>query len=398
MMVLSIAFVIVIGGGLLINFNKDKKKKGGDEGAGAAARAPAEFLRNQRDRALSSRNEDTLPPEAELTFPETTELPVAYRDDRPPAPPPPPSPPSGGRGGGADLLPAAYRSSLVPRTIEGSIFGARQRQEPSGTYAEQYPYSSDGQARNAADEYQEYQRRAAGSAVPGAAAAAAYQNDKQSFYDSGGGGGTITNGRFLGDSSLWIGTIVPGILETGINTDLPGNVIARVTQNVYDSRTGKKLLIPQGSILVARYNDSVSYAQHRVQIVWDTLIRPDGFQIDLEGMNGVDRKGLSGQAAEYHENWFEYLKAAGIIMMFSVANSKMTEEAAKYTAASTAAGIAQANSEFVNQMGGNIVARAMNIQPTLTVENGTLINIMLNKTIYLPPVEDFPVTKKYTLR
>ena len=190
---------------------------------------------------------------------------------------------------------------------------------------------------------------------------------------------------------------MPGILETAINTDLPGHVLARVTQHIYDSRTGKKLLIPQGTILVAKYNSSVSYAQHRVQIVWDTLIRPDGFHLELEGMNSVDKTGMSGQAAVYRENWFEYLKAAGIVTLFSIANAKMTEEAAKHASSTTAAGIAESNSELVNQLGGNMVARAMNIQPTLTVENGALINIMLNKTLYLPPVDDYPAVQKYIL-
>jgi type IV secretion system protein VirB10 len=186
-------------------------------------------------------------------------------------------------------------------------------------------------------------------------------------------------------------------METAVNTDLPGNVLARVTQNIYDSRTGRALLIPQGTILVAKYNSSVSYAQHRVQIVWDTLIRPDGFYLELEGMNNVDKAGMSGQTAEYHENWFEYLKAAGIVTLFSVANSAMAETAAKYSSNTAAAGITQANSDIVNQLGGNIVNRAMNIQPTLTVENGTVINIMLNKNLYLPPVDGYPVTRKYIL-
>jgi type IV secretory pathway VirB10-like protein len=205
-------------------------------------------------------------------------------------------------------------------------------------------------------------------------------------------------GALLGDNSLWIGTIIPGILITAINTDLPGNVLARVTANIYDSKTGKKLLIPQGSILSAQYNSSVSYAQSRVQIVWDTLIRPDGYLINLDSQNGVDEKGMSGQGAKYHENWFEYVKAAGLINVFSVANAKMTESAAKYATDETAASMAQANSEFVNELGSNFVGRAMNIQPTLTVDGGTSINIMLNKTLYLSPVDDHSVTGKYILR
>jgi type IV secretion system protein VirB10 len=223
------------------------------------------------------------------------------------------------------------------------------------------------------------------------------QADKQAFYDSGAGGGSLGSGRFLGENAIWIGTVIPGILETAVNTDLPGNVLARVTQNIYDSRTGRSLLIPQGTILVAKYNSSVSYAQRRVQIVWDTLIRPDGYHLELEGMNSVDKAGMSGQAAQYHENWFEYLKAAGIVTLFSIANSAMTETAAKYASNAAASGIAESNSELVNQLGGNMAGRAMNIQPTLAVENGTLINSMLNKNLYLPPAGGRPVTQKYIL-
>jgi type IV secretion system protein VirB10 len=220
------------------------------------------------------------------------------------------------------------------------------------------------------------------------------QDNKQSFFDAS-PGGSVFNGRYLGDNSLWIGTVIPAVLETSVNTDLPGNVLARVTQNVFDSRTGKNLLIPQGTLLVARYNSSVSYAQKRVQIVWDSLIRPDGYHVELEGANGVDKTGMSGQDAKYHENWFEYLKAAGIITMFTVANSSLTEATAANAADSNAANIALANSQTVNQLGSNIISRAMNIQPTLTVDNGTRVNVMLNKTLYLPPVSVYQAAQKF---
>ena len=192
--------------------------------------------------------------------------------------------------------------------------------------------------------------------------------------------------------------MIPAVLETSVNTDLPGNVIARVSENVYDSRTGQKLLIPQGSILVARYNSSVSYAQKRVQIVWDLLIRPDGYQLELEGMNGVDKRGMAGLPAEYRENWFEYVKAAGIITMFSIANSRMAEETAKYGSSETAAGVTASNAEFINQIGGNIVSRAMDIQPTLILHSGEKVFVMLNKNVYLPPVQNHPVSGKYILK
>jgi type IV secretion system protein VirB10 len=216
-------------------------------------------------------------------------------------------------------------------------------------------------------------------------AQAAAQTNREQFYGAGYGGAS-RGGYYIGEDTLWIGTIIPAVLVTGINTDLPGEVIGRVTENIYDSRTGQHLLIPQGTVLAARYNSSISYAQHRVQIVWDELIRPDGYMLELEGMNAVDKEGASGQEAAYHENWFEYLKAAGIITLFTLANTRVTEDAAKYS--TTAAGnVAQANGQIVNQLGGNIIDRALDIQPTLTVDSGTRINIMLNKNIYLPEVK-----------
>ena len=187
------------------------------------------------------------------------------------------------------------------------------------------------------------------------------------------------------------------MLVTAVNTDLPGNVIARVTQNIYDSRTGKNLLIPQGTLLVAQYNSSVSYAQRRVQIVWDILIRPDGYQIELEGMNGVDPQGMAGIKAAYNENWFEYVKAAGIISLFSVANAKLTEEVASRASEEMATAVVTANAEFIRDIGGNLISKAIEIQPTLTVANGERISVMLNKNIFLPPVDGYPVTQKYTL-
>jgi type IV secretion system protein VirB10 len=428
MIALSVVLSVVVGGGFIFNINRDKKKNAADaETMAAAARSPADFLKTQRDRALSAKPESADPGSGTEAVPDPLPGPEAdpaaglspYRPDSRTvyvgsSPPPPPpaaagnrtsAPASGGSrsSGGADPLQAALRSPLVPQGIEGSLFAGGQagsRQAAAGTY-QQYT-GAQAQGNAAANDYLS-QALAARNAMPqvsyGSPDPYTQQNaqgNKQEFYPSG-SGGAIDSGGFLQDNALWIGTIVPGVLETGINTDLPGDVIARVTQNVYDSRTGGNLLIPQGTILVARYNSSVSYAQKRVQIAWDVLIRPDGFTVELGGMNAVDRRGYSGQEADYHENWFEYLKAAGIINIFSVANAKMTEEAATYASSDTAAAVAQANSQYVNQIGGNFVSRAMNIQPTLTVDSGTLINIMLNKTIYLPPVEDYGASQKYIL-
>jgi type IV secretion system protein VirB10 len=408
LIVLTCAFAFIICGGLLLNINK--KKSGGDESDNnRAARVPQGFLQDELNKTGRVTTEGMAVQGADAedsALPEITEItPYTAQNTAYPAAPSSSGtaaviPPQQQGGGGAASSGAPARntadySALIP-AIEGSLFGGSRAQNSaasSGTYAEQYPYA----AYPAADQnpYAAYQAQGQPNpaGMPYAApvqidqwASQNAQADKAAFSNSA-TGGAINSGYFLGENSLWIGTIVQAVLETSINTDLPGNVIARITHNVYDSRTGKKLLVPQGTLLIAKYNSSISYAQNRVQIVWNTLVRPDGFYIELEGMPAVDSQGMSGQEAQYHENWFEYVKAAGIITMFSIANSKMADEAAKYASGAVQESIVAGNAEFVNQIGGSIVSKAMNIQPTLTVESATLINVMLNKTVYLPPVK-----------
>jgi len=394
MLIIIITFAVIIGGGFLYSAIRPNKKTAKTTTEVSAGDSSSSFLSSLRDRAVNSRDRETAAEEnPELASDPEPSLPPVTFNRSPQVDElrnyPPPQNTSGNAAPSArqeDLTP--YRSSLVP-PVEGSLFASGRPQAPpqqAGTNASNDYYQNALAAQNAA-------RNAYGSQVSDYVS----QNDqsnKQSFYDSSQNGGAIAGGRFLGENAIWAGTLLPGILETAINTDLPGNILARVTRNIYDSQTGRKLLIPQGTILIAKYNSSVSYAQHRVQIVWDTLIRPDGFQLDLAGMNSVDKAGMSGQEAEYHENWFEYLKAAGIITMFSLANARMTEAAAKYSADASASAVANANSQVVNQLGGNMASRAMNIQPTLTVANGTLVNIMCNQTLYLPPVGGYPIVRR----
>jgi len=398
--VLCVSFAVIVCGGLLLNTLKPKKKSAAAEKeAAVSSGTQTEFLTSLRDRAVN-RVPDSYA--VEVSYHEQVENeepaplpPVSfnnpYAESREPPRPPPPPPPQGSSSepDDRDAQPAYYSSSLVP-AVQGSLFSRNAQVVPSSAQQQ-------GQAG-----YYPADSRSAPAAYSYGSQASDYasqnnQQDKQSFLESSSSSAAAAGGYYLGDNAVWTGTVIPGILLTAVNTDLPGNVIARVTQNIYDSKTGRKLLVPQGTILIARYNSSVSYAQNRVQIVWDTIIRPDGFQLDLEGANGVDRAGMSGIGAAYDENWFEYLKAAGIITLFSIANSKMTETAAQYAAEETASNVAASNSEVVSQLGGNIISRALNIQPTLTVDNGTLINIMLNKTLYLPSVGGNPVNQRYIL-
>jgi type IV secretory pathway VirB10-like protein len=299
---------------------------------------------------------------------------------------------------------AAYPQTAYPQTAYPQAAYTPQMAYPQTAYPQAaYPQTAYPQAaqyippqpagQQAAAPYGQQPTTAANGLNQQGYEAQNMQSDKQEFYDTGGGGGggLVNGGYYLGEDTLWNGVIIPAVLVTGINTDLPGEVMARVSQNVYDSLTGKHLLIPKGTILMARYNSSVSYAQGRVQIIWNTLTRPDGYQVELGGMNGVDERGMSGQRGEYHENWFQYLKAAGIITMFTLANGEMSRAAG----ASVNSDVAAANQNIVNQLAGNITARALNIQPTITVKSGEKINVMLNKAVYLPPVEGYKPAERY---
>ncbi len=220
------------------------------------------------------------------------------------------------------------------------------------------------------------------------------QSNKQQFAEKNAG---QTNFQWNSDYSLWKGTVINGVLDTGVNTDLPGQLMAHVTKNVYSSKDGTYLLIPQGSRLYGEYNSMVSYGQVRVQVVWNTLIRPDGLEISLGSMSGIDKYGVSGYKGFKTEHPFEWVKAMGLIAMFSIFDTKMTNTINSQSNQYAQNALSDAYTE-TKQMSNKILERAMDIQPTITIKAGTEINLITNLTIDLPPLEDQPVNQKYIRR
>ncbi len=229
------------------------------------------------------------------------------------------------------------------------------------------------------------------------ASSAMSQNDSveasknEFFNDSGTDAGS---GTYLPRNTIWDGTIIKGALETGINTDNPGVVIARVTENVYSSYDFSKLLIPEGTLLYATYNSSVAYGQDRVQIAWNLLIRPDGYRMELGNMNGVDSKGYSGVAGWKYNHIWEELKALGLVAMYSILNTEITKD------------IEKQKNEFISnamtdvygatqRVANGMVERALDIKPSITIDPGTEIKLITNQPLTLPPIEPYPVTQKY---
>lgn len=218
------------------------------------------------------------------------------------------------------------------------------------------------------------------------------QDDKMKFAEKNKGDGG--DGYYLGEDTVWPGTIITGVLLQGINSDIPGQIKAMVTENVYDSLNGRDLLIPQGSTLIAEYNSNLSYNQSRLQVAWSTLIRPDGYMKDLGNMNGVDPQGRSGISGFVDEHLFEYFKAMGLITFFTYINGEFTHSLGN-TDNQYAQNIITANQSAVQQLGDNMIGRALNIQPSIHIGHGAEIKIFINQAMYFPPLKDNTVTSRY---
>jgi type IV secretion system protein VirB10 len=321
-----------------------------------------------------------------------------YQNNNPQAQP---AAPSGGGGGGGRVRPDTRGDQLQSKNIPGikGLTPSRQqyldgpgRMPPAQAPDPDNPYAQFGMPPK--DEYMN-QMLAAQQQYGGGSSGYAAQNDqggKMNFYNQG--RENAGNGWWLSPSSIWQGTIFEAALTSRINTDLPGECTALITKNVYSTQDGKYLLIPQNSRLLGAYNSSISYSQKRVQVAWHTLIRPDGYYINLGNMQAADPRGASGLPGVINDHPFQYFKAVLLLSAMNIVNSELS-----YSMAGTNNQYVQnvmANTqEMANALGGKIIDRALDVQPTITIKEGTRINIVANNNLVLPPMQPYPVTYPY---
>ncbi len=176
---------------------------------------------------------------------------------------------------------------------------------------------------------------------------------------------------------LQAGSVIPAALVTGIRSDLPGQIIAQVTQPVYDSPTGSILLIPQGTRIIGEYDDGVSFGQRRVLLVWNRLIFPDGRSLVLERLPGADASGYAGleDGVDYH--WWDLMKATGLSTLLAVG----TELAAGDDEDRLVRAIRDGAQGIVNQAGQQIVQRQLQVSPTLTIRPGFPVRILVSRDL-----------------
>ncbi len=180
------------------------------------------------------------------------------------------------------------------------------------------------------------------------------------------------------------GTIIPTTLITGIDSDLPGQIIGQVRENVYDTVSGNYLLIPQGSRLIATYDSMVGFGQERVLVCWNRLIRPDGVSVALECMPGIDLSGYAGFADDVDHHWWRILSGVALGTLLSATAQRSQGDVTGYQPtfpqlwASNAAG-------SINSAGQQITQKNLQIQPTIKVRPGFTVNVLVSKDIILTP-------------
>lgn len=217
-------------------------------------------------------------------------------------------------------------------------------------------------------------------------------SEKENFFNAA--RGNTGNGSYLSKAALWDGTIISGALVTAINTDNPGVVIARVTENVYSSQDHSYLLIPEGSLLMATYNSSVSYGQNKVQVAWNLLIRPDNYRVQLGNMNGVNVQGASGYKGSVSNHPFETLKALGMVAVYSILQTEVTNDINSQKNEYLQNAMTDVYAES-SKLGNKMVDRALDIKPTIKIKEGTEIKLITNVPMELLPVEVTQATQKY---
>ena len=214
------------------------------------------------------------------------------------------------------------------------------------------------------------------------------QADKQSFLDRA--SDDIYNSHEMvsprSPYQVMAGNLIPASLVTGLNSDLPGQVIGQVTENVFDTVTGNHLLIPQGARLMGRYDSVIAFGQSRALVVWTRLILPNGDSIQLDNLPGSDAQGFAGLKDRIDNHTWQFLKGAVLSSLLSVGSELASDDGND----SLTRALQNAGQDTANIAGQRIIERNLNVQPTLKVRPGWRFNVIVSRDLILKPYGDLP--------
>lgn len=283
------------------------------------------------------------------------------------------------RGDIAALPPAGARA---PNPAANAAEAARQRAEQEREAARgSRLFFSGGAPGNSGSGFVGLPVPAGESAAAPPAAAQSNAARRQAFLERASDRRTVSAERLTGLASpsiLQAGSVIPAALITGIRSDLPGLVTAQVTQNVYDSPTGRILLIPQGSRLIGDYDADVAFGQSRVLLAWNRLILPDGRSIVLERQPASDPRGFAGLQDGTNYHWGGVMKAALISTLLGVGSELGAGNDGELTRA-----LRRGTQDSINRAGEQIVSRELNVRPTLTIRPGFPVRVLVTRDLVL---------------
>ena len=215
------------------------------------------------------------------------------------------------------------------------------------------------------------------------------QAGKQSFFNQ-----DIADRGYLPNSvvpqmspfELKRGSVIPATLVTGINSDLPGRITAQVSQNVYDSATGHKLLIPQGAKLFGRYDSDVSFGQNHVLVVWTDIIFPNGSTLQIGGMAGTDAAGYGGFKDKVDNHYIRTFGSAILVALIGTGTDLLLPQDRSGIGSTDSAADAARRSfaETFGQISQQTVSKNLDVQPTLNIRPGYRFNVLVDQDIVFP--------------
>ena len=179
---------------------------------------------------------------------------------------------------------------------------------------------------------------------------------------------------------LQAGSVISASLLTGLRSDLPGLVTAQVTENTYDSATGRILLIPQGARLIGNYDSVVAFGQKRALVVWQRIIMPDGSSMRLDNEPAADASGYAGLADKVDFHTWQMLKGAALPTLLGIGS-----ELALAGQGDLVQAIRMSTQDSAAHTADQITQRNLNLQPTITVRPGAPVRLLVHKDVVLAP-------------
>jgi type IV secretory pathway VirB10-like protein len=290
---------------------------------------------------------------------------------------------------GRPILDAQNRGQpvTIPVPVAPAIDPAEQRRRAEDEAARTSRVFFQGESRAAASNGS----AAAGATGPGSGlagppGASASQDRQLAFLNAGVDRRTVAPDRVAPPASPYVlqaGAVIPAALITGIRSDLPGQISAQVTEPVYDSPTGRILLVRQGARLIGEYSNDVGFGQRRVLLVWKRLIFPNGRSIVLERQPGADAQGYAGlqDGVDYH--WWDLAKAAGLSTLLSVGAELAIDDQDRLLRA-----IRNGGQDTINDAGQQIIRRQLTVAPTLTIRPGFPVRVLVTRDLVLEPYRE----------